>query len=105
MGSTDVYAFDINNAMSDHRGRRMCPSNWKNSHECPERNAAGVIIQPDVMPGPWPHKERETEDPLNMNEIAAEYRRDPNTGQRTLMQRSGRFYTCEEWSPRRFVIH
>lgn len=98
---TAVYAFDITAAKAKIRGNQMCPSNWKNTHACPERNTVGALIQPNVMPGPWQHKERETHDPLNINEIAADYSIDATTGERTLLRRSGRYYTCEEWPPRR----
>jgi hypothetical protein len=101
-GGTQVFSFDIFNPMSDRRGRAMCPDNWKNFHTCPERNAAGALIQPPIMPGPWGSTLRETIDPLQINEIEADYRLNLQTGERTLLQRSGRYYTCEEWPPRRY---
>ena len=101
-GNVNVYAFDIFHAKADHRGNRMCPGNWKATYPCPERNAAGVLIQPPVMPGPWGSTLRETIDPLQLNEIKADYKVDPQTGEKTLLQRSGRYYTCEEWPPRRY---
>lgn len=97
----DVYAFDIFRTKADDRGDTMYPGNWKTILPCSERNAAGVLIQPPVMPGPWGSTLRETIHPLQLNEIEADYKVYRQTGERTLPQRCGRYYTCEEWPPRR----
>lgn len=100
-GNTNVYAFDVGKGNADLRGRKMCPPSWKKNHPCPETNAAGVVIQPEVMPGPWLYNVREVLDPLHINEIAADWIIDPMTNQMTIRERSGRYFTCEEWPPRR----
>ncbi|KAH7068560.1 hypothetical protein FB567DRAFT_251587 [Paraphoma chrysanthemicola] len=100
---SNIYGFDVNSASTDPRGDRMCNRTWIRDHPCPERHpVTNLIVQPDVMPGPWPYKSRETVDPLHINEIAADWSIDAN-GDTILLQRSGRYYTCEEWPPRSFV--
>lgn len=96
--STYMFGYDLNSKSTDDRGNAQCPSSWKNSHSCPETN------QPNVMPGPWYTTSREMIDPIQVNEIAASYTIDPRDPTKLkLSQRSGRYYTCEEWPPRRSV--
>lgn len=101
--NSNIFGFDVKTSATDARGNAQCPSSWSTTHTCPERDSAGNSIQPNVMPGPWTKTEREIIDPLNINEIRAEYTTDPTTGEQVLSRRSGRYYTCEEWPPRRLV--
>lgn len=97
--NSHIFGFDMNRQAKEDRGNSMCPRNWRNNHVCPEPN------QPNVMPGPWYTTALETGDPMHDNEIMGEYNLpDPNNpGQFLLSRRSGRYYTCEEWPPRRWV--
>lgn len=90
--------FDPLKSAKNKRGDKICPTSWKNSHTCPEKN------QPAVMPGPWKNAARETVDPLYLNEIEGTHVPDPtpqDPAKMKISQRSGRYYTCEEFPPRR----
>jgi hypothetical protein len=105
-----VFGMDVSSSkttpFSDNRGLHQRPGSWSTTHTCLEQDANRNNIQPAIMPDFWSTTDREVEDPLNLNEIRAEYFPDPNdpTGQRQILSRqSGRYYTCEEWPPRRLV--
>ncbi|KAI1379064.1 glycosyl hydrolases family 18-domain-containing protein [Hypoxylon crocopeplum] len=89
---TELFSYDMGgSSISKSRGDAMCPSTWRNNHQCPEQN------QPSIMPGPWFSNALETIAPLKSNEIEAD-RSIPNQ-----LKRSGRYYTCDEFPPRSFV--
>ncbi|KAF1828152.1 hypothetical protein BDW02DRAFT_575109 [Decorospora gaudefroyi] len=69
----NFYGYDLWTNARDVRGRDMCPDNWKTNHRCPEQDVNGIVIQPNVMPGPWSTTDGETIDPLHVNEIAGLY--------------------------------
>ncbi|RPA74880.1 hypothetical protein BJ508DRAFT_29078 [Ascobolus immersus RN42] len=92
-----LFGYDIRNSATDDRRRRNCPSNWNQNHLCPEPD------QPDVMPGPWFTTSTENQDPLQVNEIAAERDLDVRSGQIEITRRSGLFYSCEEFPAASFV--
>jgi hypothetical protein len=110
-GSPNVFAYDLKTAAKERRGDRMCSSRWKDTHSCPEMSVAvlpalPVVIQPPIMPDNWMPNTRETLDPIQVNEIAAQTKPDPNfpndPSKNIIIRRSGRYYTCEEFPPRRY---
>lgn len=77
----------------EHRRDLMCGSNWRGTRgDCPESN------QPDVLPGPWPHKGLET---IITN--TALYEIEALRIGNNPPVRSGRQYTCDEFPPASWV--
>ncbi len=97
--SNDVFGYDLNTkkgmrppSRRVQRGQHSCPSNWKNSHTCPE------FDQRDVMrhDGQWFSNALEP----NTNRNAIINYRNPITGQ---VIYSKIRYTCDEFPPATWV--
>lgn len=104
----DAFAYDfLNTRKNRRRDGESCPSNWINSHSCPEVAGvpAGNLGQPfsyryvaaTASGGFWPNIELEPT-PGNQRELAA--RRDP---QGNLLEEAHIYYTCDEWPPASWI--
>lgn len=72
-----IFGYDLNAQKTRRRGDAMCPRNWKKSNPCPQQKN-GVNVQPEIMPDFWYSTSKEFLNPLNENEIVAEYDIDPS---------------------------